>query len=119
MAGQRLISSTWYSEIGLPSPNEDPACGFSTRNLRRKASYSWHRLIEFGDQLIQMGKLDPRKIAFAAKFAIALMIVAVLVITKLPFEQIGLYSVWPLLTVVVVFEFSVGIVNFRVSLVLV
>ncbi|KAL8141855.1 hypothetical protein V2J09_014887 [Rumex salicifolius] len=108
MSGDRLLSSTWYSEIGLPNPNDDPGFCFSSRNLRRKAWFSWIRLIEFGGNLVEMGKLDPRTILFAAKLSIALMIVSVLVMIKQPFNEIGFYSFWALLTVIVMFEYSVG-----------
>lgn len=60
----------------------------------------------------QMGRKDPRKVVFAAKMGLAVSIVAVLIFFKEPLSYIGKNSVWAILTVVVVFEFSIGTLNF-------
>lgn len=57
---------------------------------------------------VQTGKNDPRKIVFAAKMALALTLISLLSFMKEPFPDLGRYSVWAILTVVVVFEFSIG-----------
>ncbi|KAK7407563.1 hypothetical protein VNO78_09516 [Psophocarpus tetragonolobus] len=49
---------------------------------------------------------DPRKVAFAAKVGLALSLVSLFIYVKE--EQLSKFSIWAVLTVVLIFEFSVG-----------
>ncbi|KAI4311520.1 hypothetical protein MLD38_036406 [Melastoma candidum] len=62
-----------------------------------------NRVYEVVGVLWEMGRSDPRKVVFAAKMGLALALVS-LVMEFLDSQ----YSIWAILTVVVVFEFSVG-----------
>lgn len=124
---ERLLSAKGYSELGgfIPvlgdSEEEGEAvrCGcLSFRSLSDKASRSWKTVQDVAYEAWKMGRSDHRKIVFSAKMGLALMLISLLVFLKVPGEEVGRYSVWALLTVVVVFEFSIGIeINFLSGLV--
>ncbi|XP_058079911.1 aluminum-activated malate transporter 9-like isoform X1 [Magnolia sinica] len=72
------------------------------------AARSWNRSIETVVKAWEFGRSDPRKFIFSAKMGLALVIISLLIFLKEPFKDLGRYSVWAILTVVVVFEFSIG-----------
>ncbi|KAL2347556.1 hypothetical protein Fmac_001556 [Flemingia macrophylla] len=66
----------------------------------------WRGVSEFFVELRDMARSDPRKVVFAAKAGLSLALVSLFIYVKE--EQVNKYSIWAILTVVVVFEFSVG-----------
>ncbi|CAH2037001.1 unnamed protein product [Thlaspi arvense] len=56
----------------------------------------------------EMGTSDPRKIIFSAKMGLALTLVSILIFFKLPGSELSNHYLWAILTIVVVFEFSIG-----------
>ncbi|VVA91769.1 unnamed protein product [Arabis nemorensis] len=56
----------------------------------------------------EMGTSDPRKIIFSAKMGLALTVISILIFFKLPGSELSNHYLWAILTIVVVFEFSIG-----------
>lgn len=69
----------------------------------------WKDLLDFASKAWEMGRSDPRKVIFAIKMGLALSIVSLLIFWKKSYHDIGQYSIWAILTVIVMFEFSIGI----------
>ncbi|XP_062027465.1 aluminum-activated malate transporter 9-like [Rosa rugosa] len=113
---ERLLSTNKrYSEVGFfPIEEQEPYGSSSSRWCCSFRSVSdkivgWCRTVQgVSRRAIKMGQSDPRKIVFSAKMGLALMLISLLIFLKEPFKQLSRYSVWAILTVVVVFEFSIG-----------
>ncbi|KAL1221608.1 Aluminum-activated malate transporter 9 [Cardamine amara subsp. amara] len=83
-------------------------CCFSCGNLSGKISGVYNDAKDVARKAWEMGVSDPRKIVFSAKIGLALTIVALLIFYQEPNPDLSRYSVWAILTVVVVFEFTIG-----------
>jgi len=92
-------SSSSYSEIGID---------ITTREEDEEQSW-WNTFKRVAGKALEMGRSDPRKIIFSAKLGLALTILSLLIFLKEPFADLSSYCVWAILTVVVVFEFNIGI----------
>ncbi|KAL7108111.1 hypothetical protein ACP275_06G094600 [Erythranthe tilingii] len=78
------------------------------RSIGDKVSNWWGNIKGTAISAYEMGRSDPRKVVFAAKMGSALSLVSVLIFFKEPSTYITKHSIWAILTVVVVFEFSIG-----------
>nr|XP_009803276.1 PREDICTED: aluminum-activated malate transporter 5-like [Nicotiana sylvestris]XP_016472383.1 PREDICTED: aluminum-activated malate transporter 5-like [Nicotiana tabacum] len=103
-----LLPRKGYSELGVGGG----ASFTGNENFLERLRY---RLTEFCNDVkkaaakaVKMGRSDPRKIIFSAKVGFALALVSILIFFKEPLPYIGKHSIWAILTVVVVFEFSIG-----------
>lgn len=112
---ERLLSQKDYSHLGFINLEENEEededeyrCCRLFKCLRDKISDSWKKVQGVSVKAWQLGQSDPRKIVFAAKMALALVLISLLIFLKEPIEELSRYSVWAILTVVVVFEFSIG-----------
>ena len=112
---ERLLSmNKGYPELGyVPIQNdEENPYGSSRCSCFRSISdglVSWGKTIQdVSAKAWQMGMSDPRKVIFSAKMALALSLISLLIYLREPFKDLSRYSVWAILTVVVVFEFSIG-----------
>ncbi|XP_010487770.1 PREDICTED: aluminum-activated malate transporter 9 isoform X1 [Camelina sativa] len=83
-------------------------CCCSCGNLSDRISGVFDGVKDVARKAWDMGVSDPRKIVFSAKIGLALMIVALLIFFQEPNPDLSRYSVWAILTVVVVFEFTIG-----------
>ncbi|KAK7271261.1 hypothetical protein RJT34_27007 [Clitoria ternatea] len=113
---ERLLSMKGYSQIGIALPESDEE-DHAPGTRRRCCSYrafsdgvvgAWKTAKRVAGRAWDMGRSDPRKIIFSAKMGLALILISLLIFLKKPFPDVGRYSVWAILTVVVVFEFSIG-----------
>ncbi|KAF8407828.1 hypothetical protein HHK36_006964 [Tetracentron sinense] len=107
---ESLLSRNEYSELGLGSREESDG---STRclcfhSLVDSITKWYNSLQDVAVKAWEMGRSDPRKIIFAAKMGLALVVISLLIFLKEPLKDLGQYSVWAILTVVLVFEFSIG-----------
>ncbi|XP_057952359.1 aluminum-activated malate transporter 9 [Malania oleifera] len=109
---ERLLSYKTYSELGIDNIGEEHGeleiRHSLWRSLCDKIAESCRRLEDIAGKAWQMGRSDPRKIVFSAKMGLALVLISLLIFLKEPFKDLSRYSVWAILTVVVVFEFSIG-----------
>ncbi|CAJ1936912.1 unnamed protein product [Sphenostylis stenocarpa] len=100
---ERLLSgksSSNISQIGI---------GMTTLEERQSRMVKWWNTVKrVTGKAWEMGRSDPRKIIFSAKTGLALTLLSLLIFLKEPFKDLSLYCVWAILTVVVLFEFSIG-----------
>ncbi|KAL0699654.1 hypothetical protein Bca4012_055776 [Brassica carinata] len=101
----------------LPQQTRDYAYMFEDKTPARCCSYRYfsEKISEFvkksKDVLVtawEMGISDPRKIILSAKMGLALTLISILVFFKLPGSELGNHYLWAILTIVVIFEFSIG-----------
>lgn len=129
---ERLLSMKGdYSHIGIHIPDfdhqyqyeEPPSSSSNNTNSRRRCcscscslyrAFSdgiingWRKIQRVSAKAWEMGASDPRKIIFSAKMGLALILISLLIFLNEPFKGMSRYCVWAILTVVVVFEFSIG-----------
>ncbi|OVA01426.1 Aluminum-activated malate transporter [Macleaya cordata] len=107
---ERLLQKGEFSELGFGSMvgGDERGRYWWFRSPADCIANSWKSLKEVAVKAWQFGCADPRKFIFAAKMGLALVLISLLIFLKEPFKDLSRYSVWAILTVVVVFEFSIG-----------
>lgn len=76
--------------------------------IRKKINRFWRDSLDFAGKAWEMGRSDPRKIIFAFKMGLSLSLVSLLIFWKDSYHNIDQYVIWAILTVIVMFEFSIG-----------
>ncbi|KAJ0084054.1 hypothetical protein Patl1_30309 [Pistacia atlantica] len=71
-------------------------------------SRSWQRLNAFPGKIKKLGQDDPRRITHSLKVGLAITLVSLFYYFEPLYSGFGVSAMWAVLTVVVVFEFSVG-----------
>ncbi|XP_042014560.1 aluminum-activated malate transporter 4-like isoform X2 [Salvia splendens] len=107
---ERLVSRKQRSEVGF-GDSYIVREGCFHRIFRvsgERISRLWNNVKGAVVKLHGMGRSDPRKVVFALKMGASLSLVSVLIFFKVPSNFISQNAVWAILTVVVVFEFSIG-----------
>ncbi|KAK3205600.1 hypothetical protein Dsin_019646 [Dipteronia sinensis] len=66
------------------------------------------KVVEFSWKIIKLGQDDPRRVIHSLKVGLALSLVSVLYYYQPLYDNFGVSAMWAVMTVVVVFEFSVG-----------
>ncbi|KAG6589555.1 Aluminum-activated malate transporter 9, partial [Cucurbita argyrosperma subsp. sororia] len=105
---ERLLSAKEFPDLIYGPLQDDPSFCSSFRSVPYRICNLWSSVQDVLYKSWQMGVSDPRKIVFSAKMALALTLISLLIFFKQPVEELSRYSVWAILTVVVVFEFSIG-----------
>jgi hypothetical protein len=102
-------SKEWQPLLGSLSGDVEQAGKCKYLNLlSEKISKSLNDFQEFAVRAWEMGRSDPKKVIFAIKMGLALSIVSLLIFWKGSNEDISQYSIWAILTVIVMFEYSIG-----------
>nr|XP_016481671.1 PREDICTED: aluminum-activated malate transporter 5-like [Nicotiana tabacum] len=103
-----LLPRKGYSELGVGGGASFTGNENFLERLRYRLTEFCNDVKKVAAKAVKMGRSDPRKIIFSAKVGFALALVSILIFFKEPLPYIGKHSIWAILTVVVVFEFSIG-----------
>lgn len=109
MAGNAIFNERLLSRkggySGLFEEHDD---NDDNNSMLDRISKKWDEVQLFLVNVYEMGRSDPRQIIFAVKSGLALALVSILIFFKEPLSYMSQYSIWAILTVIVVFEFSIG-----------
>lgn len=105
---ERLLPRKGHSELGFYPESYITGTNNDDVSFIDKVKRWWNGIGLFIVNAYEMGRSDPRQFIFAAKSGLALAIVSILIFFKESSNYFSQYSIWAILTVIVVFEFSIG-----------
>ncbi|OEL35760.1 Aluminum-activated malate transporter 9 [Dichanthelium oligosanthes] len=109
-AREPLLAFDWGVPAGAGGGGEYAAWGVddgAARGVGGRLRLAAEAVRAAATEMWAFASKDPRKPVFAAKVAVALALITLLVFLREP-SDLASHSVWAILTVVVVFEFSIG-----------
>ena len=103
------MSKTSLLSLGsMGSIEEDTSSCSCLASVCNGFTQRWRDSCDFARKALEMGRKDPRKVVYALKMGFALALVSLLILWEMPIEDVSQYSIWAILTVIVMFEFSIG-----------
>ncbi|XP_041997494.1 aluminum-activated malate transporter 9-like [Salvia splendens] len=96
------------SLLSLGSIDEETSSSSCLSSVRNILKQLWCDSCDYSKNAVEMGRKDPRKVVYALKMGSALALVSLLLFWEMPIKDASQYSIWAILTVVVMFEFSIG-----------
>ncbi|GAB2227555.1 hypothetical protein Droror1_Dr00009378 [Drosera rotundifolia] len=105
-----LPSTELYSELrqGRSDGGDEELKQNHIQSIQDGAERLWMKIKGTAMKEYRLGRSDPRKVVFAAKMGLALSLISLLILWKGSINFIGDNAIWAIMTVVVVFEFSIG-----------
>ncbi|CAM8973760.1 unnamed protein product [Rhodiola kirilowii] len=91
--------------MGITEPTGEEKKRTSTTD---HVKFLWVKIVSMAKDVKQLGKDDPRRVYHAIKVAIAITLVSLLYYFRPIYDGFGSSTIWAVMTVVVVFEFTVG-----------
>lgn len=89
------------------APPSHPFAAFHHKVTSSKNMVS-HATAAFCDGIRYVLMKDTAKTVHAVKMALALVLAFLLVLLRAPYDQLGSHAIWAIMTVIVVFEFTIG-----------
>ncbi|MCL7035224.1 hypothetical protein MKW94_005365, partial [Papaver nudicaule] len=94
---------------GSARSEEKVGCFYSGKKwIKALTVRALDNVVEFANKVKKVGKDDPRRVTHSIKVGLALSLVSLLYYFRPLYGGFGVSTMWAVLTVVVVFEFSVG-----------
>ncbi|KAM7522607.1 hypothetical protein LguiA_012509 [Lonicera macranthoides] len=82
--------------------------GNGWRWVKEMSKRTQRKIVDVGMKTKKLGQEDPRRATHSLKVGLTLTIVSLFYYFQTTYDSFGVYAMWAIMTVVVVFEFSVG-----------
>lgn len=92
----------------MADPKSDGILARWGEGIKAKSSKLNAKVVELFNKTMKLAKDDPRRIVHSLKVGLAITLVSLFYYFEPLYDGLGASAMWAILTVVVVFEFSVG-----------